>query len=62
MIYIYGDSHAGGSFKRLQLQHVNNFVGSITMFRVGRDNELLNFTNKVDSKENIIVISYGEVD
>jgi hypothetical protein len=62
MIYIYGDSHAKFSFNGLQIEHVNNFVGSITMFRVGRDNEIIRFSKEVDSNENIIVISYGEVD
>jgi len=41
MIYIYGDSHGGHSFKLLQLPHENHSQPSITMFRIGRDNKII---------------------
>ena len=62
MIYIYGDSHANLSFKDLKYDHINCHKNSITMFRIGRDNIIINF-NKDDICENgIIILSYGEVD
>jgi hypothetical protein len=61
MIYIYGDSHGGHSFKLLQLPHENHSQPSITMFRIGRDNKIINFV--AQQKENdVIVLAYGEVD
>lgn len=62
MIYIYGDSHANFSFKNLNLCHKNYYCPAITMFRIGRDDTIINF-NKNEVKENdIIVLGYGEVD
>lgn len=43
MIYLFGDSHASYSFKNLPLDHIDKHHASITMFRVGRDNEIINF-------------------
>jgi hypothetical protein len=63
MIYLYGDSHAGFSFKNLKLDYNDLHCASITMFRVGRDNEIINFDkNRRLSENDIIVLSYGEVD
>ena len=56
MIYIYGDSHAEFNFKRLKLPHINFRQANITMFRVGRDNEIINFNSAVHNKESIICI------
>ena len=62
MIYIYGDSHGNFNFKNLNLIHKNCYHNSITMFRIGRDNIIINF-NKSEIKENdTIVLVYGEVD
>ena len=63
MIYIYGDSHAKFSFKDLHLEHINMHCSSITMFRIGRDNIIINFDkNMVLNENDVIVITYGEVD
>ena len=44
MIYLYGDSHSNFSFINLNLPHTNNYSTSITMFRIGRDNKIINFS------------------
>jgi hypothetical protein len=62
MIYIYGDSHASYSFKNLNLYYKNLHCPSITMFRIGRDNIIINFNKDVIKKDDIIILSYGEVD
>jgi len=62
MIYIYGDSHARISFKNLQLNYNDLHCNSITMFRIGRDNIIINFNKNIIKKDDIIVLSYGEVD
>lgn len=62
MIYIYGDSHAFFSFKNLQLYHRNLRCNSITMFRIGRDNIIINYNKNIIRKDDIIILSYGEVD
>jgi hypothetical protein len=62
MIYIYGDSHAYFSFKNLKLEYEERHCFAITMFRIGRDNMIINF-NKEELKNNdIIILSYGEID
>jgi hypothetical protein len=63
MIYIYGDSHGLFSFKNLKLDHQNLYQASITMFRIGRDNMIINFDkNKILNDNDVIILSYGEVD
>ena len=63
MIYIYGDSHANASFKNLKLVYKNCYENSITMFRIGRDNTIINFKkDEIRNKDDVIVLSYGEVD
>ena len=62
MIYLYGDSHSNFSFINLNLPHTNNYSTSITMFRIGRDNKIINFNNDDHDENSIICISYGEVD
>jgi hypothetical protein len=63
MIYLYGDSHVRFNFTKLNLEHNDLHHHSITMFRVGRDNTIINFdTNHTFDKNDIIVLSYGEVD
>lgn len=61
MVYIYGDSHARTSFKNLELPCVNKSEPSITMFRVGRDNTIINQTN-YHNHDDIVCFTYGEVD
>jgi hypothetical protein len=43
MIYIYGDSHANAGFSELSLPNKNYWASSITMFRIGRDNHIINY-------------------
>lgn len=62
MIYIFGDSHANFSFKNLNIPHINNYENSITMFRIGRDNIIINLDKSVIDNNSIIIINYGEVD
>lgn len=62
MIYIYGDSHAGASFKDLQLPHVNLHQNSVTMHRIGRDGIIVNFNPLHHAKDSILCFVYGEVD
>jgi hypothetical protein len=63
MIHIYGDSHAHYSFKNLNLPHTNLWKASITMYRIGRDNRIINFRNRNHVQSNdIIILAYGEID
>jgi hypothetical protein len=62
MIHIYGDSHANRSFRNLKLNYNDFHYTSITMFRIGRDNVIINFVKDYIKKGDIIVLSYGEVD
>ena len=62
MIYIYGDSHSDHSFRNLQHKHKNLNASSVTMFRIGRDNIIVNFDKNMIKKNDTIVLSYGEVD
>jgi lipopolysaccharide biosynthesis glycosyltransferase len=59
---IYGDSHALMLFKGLQMEHRNLFQFGKTMFRVGRDQHILNFTEDHNNSERIFCLVYGEVD
>jgi hypothetical protein len=59
---IYGDSHAMLSLKGLNIDHRNLFQFSRTMFRIGRDNSIINFTSNHNSKDRIFCLVYGEVD
>lgn len=62
MIHIYGDSHANLSFKNLKIHNNNQHCDSITMFRIGRDNIIIHFNGNIIQKDDIIILSYGEVD
>lgn len=63
MIYIYGDSHANRSFKNIKLPVTDRHCNSITMFRIGRDNLIINFNkNEKMIETDIIMLSYGEID
>ena len=62
MIYVYGDSHAAASFKRLQIPYSDCHHDSITMFRIGRDNVIINFNSADHTNDSIICLAYGEVD
>ena len=63
MIYLYGDSHIKAGFQNMKLKHIDLHYPSITMFRIGRDNIIINFDkNMVLNENDVIVLSYGEVD
>jgi RimJ/RimL family protein N-acetyltransferase len=62
MIYIYGDSHAHNSFRNLKLNYTNLHCVSITMFLIGRDNNIVNFNIDNIQSNDIIIFVYGEVD
>jgi hypothetical protein len=62
MIHSYGDSHAHFNFKNLKLDYNDLSSFSITMFRIGRDGIIINFNKDTIQKDDIIVLSYGEVD
>ena len=63
MIYIYGDSHANLSFKNLNINNKNYHQNNVTMFRIGRDNIIINFNkDQVIKENNIIILDYGEID
>ncbi len=62
MLYIYGDSHSFFSFKNLTIPYETRHQFSITMFRVGRDNTIINFNPAEHDSESIICVAYGEVD
>ena len=59
-IFIYGDSHANTNFKNLKCY--NFFESSITMHRIGRDDKIINFDNRMHNSDSILIICYGEVD
>jgi lipopolysaccharide biosynthesis glycosyltransferase len=59
---IYGDSHALLSFRNLPIDHRNLFQFSRTMFRIGRDNQIVNFKPGHLSRDRIVCLAYGEVD
>ena len=62
MIFLYGDSHANSSFKGLTLSHKNYYESSITMFRIGRDNTIINFNNNEHDTNSVLCLVYGEID
>lgn len=59
---IYGDSHALLLFKGLQVEHRNLFNFGKTMFRVGRDQWIVNFKKEHNDPNRIFCLTYGEVD
>jgi len=59
---IYGDSHAALSLRNLQMDHRNLFQFSRTMYRIGRDNHIINFKKEHNSIDRIFCLAYGEVD
>ena len=62
MIIVYGDSHGYYSFKNAKI-NINKQHNGITMFRIGRDNTIINF-NKIqdDKSHNVLCLCYGEID
>ena len=62
MIYIYGDSHSNAGFSELALANKNYSKSSITMFRIGRDNIIINYNQDEVTSDDIVCLVYGEVD
>jgi hypothetical protein len=62
MIFIYGDSHGLFIFKGLTLPNRNYSEPSITMFRIGRDNVIINYNKDEVGENDTIILLYGEVD
>jgi hypothetical protein len=62
MIYIFGDSHANFNMKGFSKEHINLYENSITMHRIGRDNQIINFNSNMNDENNIFILFYGEVD
>jgi len=64
-IIIYGDSHAKFNFENLTVPGhdvFNFFQSNITMYRIGRDNIILNFDTSHLGNNNTFIFSYGEID
>jgi len=61
MLFLYGDSHAR-SFRKLTVEHKDYHQPSVTMFRIGRDNTIVNFDNTRHNENSILCMIYGEVD
>jgi hypothetical protein len=62
MIHIYGDSHAKMSFTNLKLPYNDLHLSNVTMFRIGRDNMIINFNKNMIKTGDILVMVYGEID
>lgn len=62
MIFIYGDSHARFLFSRLNLPCVIKFTAGITMYRVGRDNHIIEFDTTHHTNDTTLCFVYGEID
>jgi len=62
MIFVYGDSHAHFNFRNLSIPFVDNHCSSITMHRVGRDNQIIRFNHSHHDNNSILCFCYGEVD
>jgi hypothetical protein len=62
MIFLYGDSHASFSFKNLPIPYKDYHQPSVTMFRIGRDNIIINFNASEHDYSSILCFVYGEVD
>lgn len=62
MLYIFGDSHANNNFYNIDIENVNLYQNSITMYRIGRDGVIINFDSSYNSENNTFILLYGEVD
>ena len=65
-IFVYGDSHGRFNFKNFlsndKIQFYNRQEDSRTMFRVSRDNVIINFDKNEHDKNSILCFNYGEID
>jgi hypothetical protein len=65
MIHIFGDSHGLNTLKNLNtlnIPTINQSLPSITMYRIGRDNIIMNFDKNNIKQNDTICLLYGEVD
>ena len=62
MIHVYGDSHAYMNFKNLSIPYIDHHKSNITMYRIGRDNMIINFNKDDHNEHSIICMVYGEID
>lgn len=62
MIYIYGDSHTRFLFSGIEYPHISKSVNSITMYRIGRDNKIVNHNPTDHDSNSSIIVVYGEID
>ena len=62
MIYVFGDSHAKFNFINCPFPIKILEENSITMYRVGRDKEIIHFNKQYLGKDNIFVFCFGEID
>ena len=62
MIYVFGDSHAKFNFIDCPFPIKILEENSITMYRVGRDKEIIHFNKQYLGKENVFVFCFGEID
>ena len=44
------------------MPHMQLYQLSITMFRIGRDNTIINFSDNYNNPDNIFILFYGEID
>jgi hypothetical protein len=61
-LIIYGDSHGAASFTGLTVPHRNLFLHGVTMYRIGRDQTIVNFDKSHLSKNTTFCLAYGEID
>jgi hypothetical protein len=62
-LYFYGDSHSYFGFKNFnKLPHEHKHQFAITMFRIGRDNTIVNHSQEYEGNNSIFCLSYGEID
>lgn len=62
MIYIFGDSHANANMYDFDLPHTYLHQVAITMHRIGRDNNIINFDESYNREGNTFILFYGEID
>jgi hypothetical protein len=62
MIHVFGDSHGSFLLKGSDINYNNHSYPSVTMYRIGRDNIIINYNKSYESVNNIFVFEYGEVD
>jgi hypothetical protein len=62
MIYAFGDSHINFYIRNFSLHIENLHENSITMHRIGRDNQIIKFNLSFNGENNTFLLCYGEVD